>query len=239
MSQTWTANVYDIDHIVNTDMTNVEVNFTTLKNSFAGTTSPAATVAGQIYFNTSKKIHHFLNATESAFLGLLPGDLNTKIWQYRNDATPGWVIDNSVTDKVIALKGGSDGYNVSGGTIGGSYSHTHTGPSHTHTGPSHSHTGASHKHLTTIGLDGSGTALKQTAPGGTSQQAVNHFYGGSGDLYSSGIFYHYTNNTTPGTGGASGTGATGAAGTGATGGSTTFRPQAAVGTLQYPDVTQA
>lgn len=220
MGQNWTTNVYDLDHVVNTDMTNVEDNFATLKNSFAGVASPTATVAGQIYFNTSKKIHHFLNATESDFLGLLPGDLNTKIWQYRNDATPGWIIDNSVTDKVIALKGGSDAYDINGGTSGGDYNHTHTISNHTHTS-------AEHKHLTAIAIGG---AIKESPPGGTLSQSVTMKYISMNDGTAS-RYYTYTDNTTPD--------ATGSDGGGATGGSSTTRPAAAVGTLQFPDVTQA
>ncbi len=38
-----------------------------------------------------------------------------KIWLYRNDAAPGFVVDGSLTDRCLAIKGGTDSYNVSGG----------------------------------------------------------------------------------------------------------------------------
>ena len=229
--QTWTENSYAIDHIVNTDMVNIEANLTTLKNAFSGTTSPAAIVAGQIYFNTAKKIHHFLNASETTLLVLLPGDSSTKIWQYRNDATPGWVIDNSVTDKVLAVKGGSAAYDVNGGTTGGSYVLNHT-----HTVSNHTHTGATHKHLTPFSATFGGSIKGMyPAPEGSSDSGeISYKYSATGGTsYDSVISRYYTYNATPGTVGSSGAGST------SIGGSTTFRPAAAVGTLQYPDVTQS
>ena len=83
-------------------------------------------------------------------------------------------------------------------------SHTHTGPSHTHTGPSHTHTGASHRHLNFV------------------EGRIVHTVGASEGLNAAGdsTKAHYSDYTTPGAGGASGTGATGASGTGATGGTT-------------------
>ena len=57
-----------------------------------------------------------------------------KVYLYENTAPTGWSI-TAVTDKVLAVKGGADAYNISGGTAGGTW----TQPNHTHTGPSHTH----------------------------------------------------------------------------------------------------
>ena len=55
-----------------------------------------------------------------------------KLYLYENTAPTGWTID-SVTDKVLAVKGGTNGYNVSGGGLGGSFSiSTANMPSHRH-----------------------------------------------------------------------------------------------------------
>lgn len=61
-----------------------------------------------------------------------------KLWIYENVAVTGWTIV-AVTDAVLAVKGGSNDYNVSGGQTGGSW----TWPSHTLTSadiPAHTHT---------------------------------------------------------------------------------------------------
>lgn len=73
----------------------------------------------------------------------------TKMWFYQNTAPFGWVIDATPSDAVLAVKGGSNAYNVNGGVQAGTWSqptHTHTGPLHSHSGPSHTHTGPSHNH---------------------------------------------------------------------------------------------
>ncbi len=51
-----------------------------------------------------------------------------KVYLYENTAPTGWSI-TAVTDKVLAVKGGADAYNISGGTAGGTW----TQPNHTHT----------------------------------------------------------------------------------------------------------
>jgi len=62
-----------------------------------------------------------------------------KVWIYENTAPTGWSYYSSVTDKVIAVKGGSQTYNVNGGNTGGQW----TQPNHTLTIneiPAHTHT---------------------------------------------------------------------------------------------------
>ena len=68
-----------------------------------------------------------------------------KLYLYENVAPTGWTI-LAVTDKVLAVKGGSDAYNVSGGNTAGSFTITEAQmPAHAHGGVTgsggiHSHT---------------------------------------------------------------------------------------------------
>jgi hypothetical protein len=137
MSQTWTDDVYSSGANYGTSMTNMENNFATLKSNFSGLTAPSSPPTGQLWYNTTKKL--LCVATSDAtnkWRPLFHGTIATKFWIYTNTALDGWVIDSSVTDKVIAIKGGS--YGDTGGTIGGTWlysSHTLTVaemPSHSH-----------------------------------------------------------------------------------------------------------
>jgi len=63
----------------------------------------------------------------------------TKLWFYQNTAPSGWTIDTTPADAVLAVKGGSGAYNVSGGSQAGTW----TQPDHTLTTaeiPAHTHT---------------------------------------------------------------------------------------------------
>ncbi len=63
----------------------------------------------------------------------------TKLYHYANTALTGWTIE-AVTDAVLAVKGGSQAYNVTGGQQGGTW----TQPSHaltTNEIPEHTHGG--------------------------------------------------------------------------------------------------
>jgi hypothetical protein len=64
---------------------------------------------------------------------------------YQNAAPTGWTLDSGVTDKVLAVKGGSNAYDVNGGNTAGTW----TQPNHTHTTASHTLTVSempAHKH---------------------------------------------------------------------------------------------
>ena len=56
-----------------------------------------------------------------------------KVWLYENTAPTGWTIATSVGDKLIAVKGGSDAYNVSGGTMAGTWNVTGLASHNPHT----------------------------------------------------------------------------------------------------------
>ena len=57
-----------------------------------------------------------------------------KLWLYEDTAPTGWTIV-SVTDAVLAVKGGTQAYNTTGGNTAGTW----TQPDHTHTIPDHWH----------------------------------------------------------------------------------------------------
>lgn len=193
MSQTWTDDTYAGGHTAATDLQNIENNFAALKSSFSGAALPANAVDGTIWKDTGKKTWKGYNGASS--FGFMHGDANQKIWIYRDTAMDGWVVDTSVTDRVLAIKGGYNAYNISGGSLGGTW----TQPSHTLTIseiPSHAHRMAGYT-------------------------AGNVDLGGSGGLL------HY--------GGTLNTDSVGGGGAHSHGG-TTYRPAAAVGTLQYLDL---
>jgi len=164
-----------------------------------------------------------------------------KLWLYEDTAPTGWSIV-AITDRVLAVKGGTDAYNVSGGNGAGTWTqpnHTHTGPSHTHTGPSHTHAyTTTHNHQVTV-VGATSTDMEVFNAAGA-QGDINNLHSKEGSFEAipvqEAVGTHnadlYTNKVAPGTSDADGTGATGADGAGATGnGATaaTYRPTAAVG----------
>jgi hypothetical protein len=146
MTQDFTDDSYDPDHVANTDLDNMENNFITLKSLFSGAASPPNPVAGMPWFDTSKKVKKYRNAANNAWLGVMHADGNQKIPVYRDDYMDGWLIDTGVTDCVIALKGGSQAYDVAAAQVAGSWNQ----PNHTLSSgevPSHNHGAAgSHGH---------------------------------------------------------------------------------------------
>jgi len=238
MSQTWTDNCFNAAGVAQTDMQNIENNFAAIKSSFSGTSVPSFTLVGGMLWcdqdsnnDSSPSDHTMLKVRKydnTGWVNVLLGDSSQKMWVYRNDCGEGWLIDSSVTDRVIALKGGTNAYNVNGGVNGGTW----TQPNHTHTAgsiltPAHVHQvyednlGSSNAQT----YDSSGVI--QTMPAAPNQgtevrivRASGTTAIGIGDLYTK----SYPATATTGT---SGNGATAA----------TYRPAAAVGTLQYPDTT--
>ena len=230
MSQTYTANCYQSDHVAVTDMANIEANFATLRSSNSGAAAPSNTEAGLQWWDTVNnrlKIRDDANAT---WLGVLQGDASFKIWVYRNDTCDGWTIDATVTDRVLALKGAGGLYNANGGTNAGeTWANL---KAHTHTGPSHSH---SHNHKIYDWTDND-TAGKYYTSGGVATSIPNS-PGWGAKQHLAIIQANISGMTVAGADWYSAIDAT-AAGTGATGAQSTadVRPQAALGTLQYPDL---
>lgn len=129
MSQTWTDDCFAAGHVGQTDLANMENNFAALKSLFSGASQPASMAACHPWFDTTKHALKVRNDGDSAWVGLMHGDVSQKIWVYRNAAMSGWAIDSSVIDKVLALKGGST-YTAGGATAG---SWTISAAAHAHT----------------------------------------------------------------------------------------------------------
>jgi hypothetical protein len=100
--------------------------------------------AGMIWNTTANdvKIRNQANTSWVVF----PFPAETKMYFYQNTAPIGWSIV-SVTDKLLAVKGGSAAYNTTGGSTAGTWtqpSHVHATQGHVLTiaeMPSHNHTG--------------------------------------------------------------------------------------------------
>ena len=221
MAQTYTADCFAGSHEAQTDLQNMENNFAALKSQFSGTSAPANTLAGMPWMDTTKKVLKYRNTADSAWYGAMHGDVSQKLWVYRNAAMDGWAVDSAVSDKVLALKGGSTytagaatagSWTVSGLTVDG---HTH-GPG-TFAGPSHAHTLVD----TGAGIYGNGDII--VANGG-------YVYVGAAGSGASPL----TTNT--GTPSATAVVGTSASGTGTASSDGTWRAAAAVGTLQYLDL---
>lgn len=117
MSQTWTDDCYAAGHVIATDMQAMENNFACLKSMFSGATAPGDPVAGMPWYDTTKKLLKHRDSADAAWRGIMSGDTSQKLWVYRNAAIEGWAIDSTVTDRVLALKGGTT-YTTGGATAG-------------------------------------------------------------------------------------------------------------------------
>jgi len=124
MSQYWIDDTFAAGHVAQTDLQNIENNFAALKSSFSGAAAPANTVAGMIWFDTIsganlKPVCKIRNGPDTAWYGLMHGDVSEKRLVYRDAAMDGYARDAGVTDKVIALKGGAT--YVAGAATAGSW----------------------------------------------------------------------------------------------------------------------
>ena len=212
MAQNWTDDTYAPGHVAQTDLQNMENNFQCLKSLFSGNTAPANAVAGMPWFDTAKKVLKVRDAGNLTWYGLMHGDLNQKVWIYRDTAMDGWVVDTTPTDRVLAIKGGT--VYTTGGQLAGSWQL----PDHVldiTEIPAHSHSGTTDTGYENIRiLDTPGTT-------GSGIDRVDNQYNFT-TTYSGGHTHTFTTGNTGG-GAAHNHG-------------NTFRPAAAVGTLQYLDI---
>lgn len=118
MSQVWTDDCFSPGRAGQTDLQSIENNFAALKSCFEGTSAPPA-VKGMQWYDSSVKTTKRRDFANGAWYGMLHGDASQKMWIYRNDAMEGWTVDGTVSDKVLALKGGST--YVTGGASAGSW----------------------------------------------------------------------------------------------------------------------
>ena len=229
MSQAWTDNIPVVTNDAQADLEDMKDNFACLKSSFSGTTAPANAVEGQIYRNTTYS--NWRGYTGAAWVGMMVGDASQKMWVYRDSAMTGWVVDSSVTDKVLSIKGGST-YTTGAATAG---SWTISGLAHTHgagtlSGGTHYHKWYNFIALTTEAQDGQGNIFGEGSPGmSTSYGLLTNVAVTAEDEYPKNPTQdHYTDSKTTTISGST------ASGGGSDG---TWRPAAATGTLQYLDLT--
>lgn len=221
MSQDYTVNSFQTDHVAQTDMANIEKNLECLRSFFSGASAPSNAVAGHPWFDTAQNLPKIRNDANSAWLAVLTGTIYQKLWIYRNDSDDGWAIDASVTDRVISLKGGSGLYDRTGGGVAGETwanlkAHVHDGIEHTHQWYDESSDTDDDKTYDSAGAEKDVGKGDVKAVGGK-----NHIQ------YSETTDNGPTDSYTKIVSGGDNTGAQSTA---------DVRPAAAVGTLQYPDI---
>jgi hypothetical protein len=117
MAQDFATNMFDGGNVWSTDLQNIENALFTLNTLFSGATAPANAVEGKPWRDTAKGVLKVYTGT--GWDGLMHGDTSQKLWVYRNSAMAGWVVDATVSDKVLAFKGGTT--YTTGGAAAGSW----------------------------------------------------------------------------------------------------------------------
>lgn len=125
MTQTYTDNCFQSGNVGQTDLQNIENNFAALKSNFSGASAPSNTVAGLTWFDidsgtSNEGVLKLRDDNNAAWFGLLHGNTTHIVLVYRNTAIDGWAVDATVTDKVVAIKGGAT--YTTGGAVAGSWS---------------------------------------------------------------------------------------------------------------------
>lgn len=121
MSQDYTKDCFAGTHDGKSDLAIIEDNFESLRTMFSGSTAPSDVDAMVPWFDTAKKLLKVRNTGNTAWYGVMQGSDTNKMYVYKNSAGDGWTIDSSVTDKVIAIKGGSSYYNTTAGQTAGAW----------------------------------------------------------------------------------------------------------------------
>jgi hypothetical protein len=206
MAQVFTDDSFAAGHAGLTDLQNIENNFTALKSSFSGASAPSDAVAFMLWGHTTNKILKVRNNDNDAWLGVLYGPATLKTWIYANAATDGWVIDATVTDRVLSLKGGSQAYNANGGTNAGTW---------TIAGGTAGNASADHTHSVSGTVETGNEIITGLGYGYEGSNGLKHYHSSSISITSGG--QSVTHNHTITFDG-------------------TTRPAAAIGTLQYPNV---
>ena len=176
MAQNYTTDVFAAGHVAQTDLQNMENNFAVLKSCFSGAVAPADTVAGMLWFDTAQKVLKTRNNADDEWFGLMHGDVSEKRLVYRDAALEGYARDATVTDKVIALKGGA--VYVAGAAAAGTWTisgltknaHTHSLGAHTHILADLGATGGValfDKYIARTAADGTGIIFTYSPTGGS------------------------------------------------------------------------
>jgi len=126
MAQTFTEDWYDSTADPEVAFPQAEQNDYALLTNHSGTAAPANTTCGKTWYkmssNSSEIGLRIRNSSNNAWTKILEGTTAARIWQWRNDADPGWVIDSSISDVLISVKSSAAvGYGSTGGVSVGSW----------------------------------------------------------------------------------------------------------------------
>jgi len=135
-----------------------------------------------------------------------------KLWLYENTAPTGWTIV-AVTDSVLAVKGGFQAYNVTGGQTAGTW----TQPNHTHTMNTHNHQWYNHNTGADKTYNNAGAEIDVHTTGYAAANRIQ-----TGNAQENSLVDSYTDKIDPGD---TNNGATAA----------TYRPLAAIGVIVSKD----
>ncbi len=93
MSQEWTDDVYDANHVGATDLENIEKNFACLKSGFSGSSAPSNPVAGMWWYDTTTHIVKIRNEANDNWLS---------VWDLANNKPIIANLSNEITVAMIA-----------------------------------------------------------------------------------------------------------------------------------------
>ena len=93
MAQDFTDDCFASDHVVQTDMQNIENNFAALKSAFSGAAAPANTVAGMWWFDTATNILKLRNEANNGW---------QSVWDFANGKPVITNLSNEITGGMIS-----------------------------------------------------------------------------------------------------------------------------------------
>lgn len=93
MAQDYTDDCFASDHVVQTDMANIEKNFAALKSAFSGATAPSNLVAGMWWFDTTSNILKLRNEANNAW---------QSVWNFASNKPVIANLSNEITGAMIA-----------------------------------------------------------------------------------------------------------------------------------------
>lgn len=150
MADQHNSNIPAIGNTIAADIPDIKENLEFHKDAFqrifatwSDTDNSAAVFSTTPGFNNGTYAITFPTNAMAAAKFML-GNSNTIAWFYLNTAPPGWKVYSYGGDTVLAISGGTAGYNVVGGAASSGQTWAPSGltaDSHYHTGPSHTHTG--------------------------------------------------------------------------------------------------
>jgi hypothetical protein len=228
--QSFASDLFQMTNDAEVDMGNIENALNSLKSSFSGTTAPSAE-QGQLWYDTNRALLRHRGAV-SNWRGVIAGSGAFKIWVYANATEEGFTEDTDCADCVIAVKGGSQAYNVTGGDGNPKGVWAITGltkDAHTHSTPVHIHTMDKDSMLETRAKCDSSLAvvlLIDQGPDATGLLSSNRT---GAPATSNNQVWSVKKTTVSG-----GSGTSGGQSTPGVTSAGTWRPQAAVGIMVYP-----